>query len=78
MARRVGTRVRHLKLHGALSNTASEDTGIARTCYPAALAVDPDIVLMIFADRPFNDDGTLVGRESVPQEYPGRLQTDRR
>lgn len=83
MARSVGAEVRHLKLHGALSNMASEDAQIARACYEAALRVAPGITLMvlaatpmeavaqelgtpyaaeIFADRPYNDDATLVDR----------------
>lgn len=86
MARALGTEVRHLKLHGALANMASEDAALARTCYRAALEVDPDIIIMvlaatamedvvrdlgcrwvgeIFADRAYNDDGTLVDR-SLP------------
>ncbi|MFV0514968.1 MAG: LamB/YcsF family protein [Jhaorihella sp.] len=86
MARSLGTRVRHLKLHGALSNMASEDQALARACYEAALSVDPGIIVMvlaataqeravrdlgcawvgeIFADRAYDDDGTLVDR-SLP------------
>ncbi len=49
MARRAGGQVRHLKLHGALANMASEDAGLARVCYETALAVDPDIVIMVLA-----------------------------
>ncbi|WP_411889026.1 LamB/YcsF family protein [Yoonia sp. SDW83-1] len=49
MAQRAGGQVRHLKLHGALANMASEDAGLARVCYEAALAVDPDIVIMVLA-----------------------------
>ena len=83
MARAAGTRVRHLKLHGALSNMACVDHAMARACYQAALDADPDIIIMvlaatameevvrelgcswcgeIFADRAYNDDGTLVDR----------------
>jgi len=83
IARSVGAEVRHLKLHGALSNMCSEDGELARACYEAALSVDPDIIVMvltataqetavrdlgcawageIFADRAYNDDGTLVDR----------------
>lgn len=86
MARAAGTEVRHLKLHGALSNMACTDHAMARACYQAALDVDPDIIIMvlaatameevarelgcnwcgeIFADRAYNDDGTLVDR-SLP------------
>lgn len=49
MARRAGGKVRHLKLHGALANMASEDQALAQTCYQAALDVDPDIVIMVLA-----------------------------
>lgn len=86
MATAVGTKVRHLKLHGALANMCSADINMARACYQGALDVDPDIIVMvlaatkqeeavrelgcnwvgeIFADRAYNDDGTLVDR-SLP------------
>ncbi|WP_282021550.1 LamB/YcsF family protein [Ruegeria faecimaris] len=86
MANAVGTQVRHLKLHGALSNMCSVDIDMARACYQGALDVNPDIIIMvlavtnqeeavrelgckwvgeIFADRAYNDDGTLVDR-SLP------------
>ncbi|MES0826399.1 LamB/YcsF family protein [Ruegeria sp. SCP11] len=86
VAKAVGTKVRHLKLHGALANMCSVDIDMARACYQGALDVDPDIIIMvlavtkqeeavrdldckwvgeIFADRAYNDDGTLVDR-SLP------------
>lgn len=49
MARAAGGTVRHLKLHGALSNMTSEDAEMARACYEAALSVDPDIIIMVLA-----------------------------
>ena len=49
MARAAGGTVRHLKLHGALANMASEDVDMARACYAAALAVDPDLIIMVLA-----------------------------
>jgi UPF0271 protein len=49
MARAAGGPVRHLKLHGALANMASEDADLARACYEAALSVDPEIILMVLA-----------------------------
>jgi UPF0271 protein len=49
IARAAGGAVRHLKLHGALANMASEDEGLARACYEAALSVGPDIILMVLA-----------------------------
>jgi len=49
MARGAGAQVRHLKLHGALANMASEDKDVALTCYRAALAVAPDLIIMVLA-----------------------------
>jgi UPF0271 protein len=49
MAAAAGGRVRHLKLHGALANMASADENLARACYEGALAVDPEIILMVIA-----------------------------
>lgn len=49
MARSVGGTVRHLKLHGALSNMTSEDMALAKACYEGALSVDPDIIIMVLA-----------------------------
>lgn len=49
MARSVGAQVRHLKLHGAMANMASEDEAMARACYEAALTVAPDLIVMVLA-----------------------------
>lgn len=49
MARAVGAEVRHLKLHGALANMASEDEGLAHDLYEAALSVAPDLIIMVLA-----------------------------
>ncbi|WP_112322115.1 LamB/YcsF family protein [Oceanibium sediminis] len=49
MTRATGAELRHLKLHGALANIASEDVEIALTCYRAALAVAPELVIMVLA-----------------------------
>ena len=49
MARAAGGQVRHLKLHGAMANMASEDEAMARICYEAALSVAPDIIIVVLA-----------------------------
>ena len=49
VARALGTQVRHIKLHGAPSNMASEDEAMARVCYEAALDVAPDLIVMVLA-----------------------------
>lgn len=72
MATRVGSRVRHLKLHGALSNMASEDAHMARVCYEAALSVQPDLIIMVLS-------GTVM--EQVAKDlgcaYAGEIFADR-
>ena len=49
MAKAVGAKVRHLKLHGAMANMASEDEAMARDLYEAALSVDPDLIIMVLS-----------------------------
>lgn len=49
MATSLRTKVRHVKLHGALGNMTSEDENLARDCYEAALSVDPDLIVMVLA-----------------------------
>ena len=72
MARAAGGTVRHLKLHGALSNMAMADEALARTCYAAALDVAPDIIIMGLA-------GTVM--ENVARElrcnWAGEIFADR-
>ncbi|MBU2980529.1 5-oxoprolinase subunit PxpA [Lentibacter algarum] len=72
IAASVGTQVRHFKLHGALSNMCSEDAGLARLCYEAALRVDPDITLMVLCE---------TAQQSVAQDlganWAGEIFADR-
>jgi UPF0271 protein len=49
MARSIGARVRHLKLHGAVANMASEDPVLARDLFDAALSVAPDLIVMVLS-----------------------------
>ncbi|MFK7877656.1 MAG: LamB/YcsF family protein [Paracoccaceae bacterium] len=49
MAAAFGHKVRHLKLHGALSNMCSEDIEMSKACYEAALSVAPDLIVMVLA-----------------------------
>ncbi|ETD91740.1 LamB/YcsF family protein [Rhodobacter capsulatus] len=49
VAQAKGLKLRHFKLHGALSNITSEDADLARICYGAALAVVPDLKLMVLS-----------------------------
>ncbi|MCA0942570.1 5-oxoprolinase subunit PxpA [Salipiger pacificus] len=72
LARRAGGRVRHLKLHGALSNMAAEDAEIARACFEAALAVDPDLCLVVLPQTAMEQ----VARE-LRADWAGEIFADR-
>src|SRR5690606_29729868 len=83
MAKAEGTRVVHVKAHGALNNMASADHALATVVARAIHAYDPSLVLLApalsqlsvagkefglrvaeeaFADRAYEEDGSLVSR----------------
>ncbi len=72
LARRAGGQLRHLKLHGALSHMAVADPALARACFEAALAVDPEIVLVVLAATPME----AVARE-LGANWAGEIFADR-
>jgi len=92
MARAAGGRVRHLKLHGALSNMAMADAEMARAAYAAALELDPDLIIMVLAATPmeeaakalgcayaaeiFADRGYAEDGTLIPRGQPGAMVTD--
>ncbi len=72
MAASVGGSVRHLKLHGALSNMACVNADMARACYEAALEVAPDIIIMGLAATAMED----IARE-LNCNWAGEIFADR-
>lgn len=79
-----GARLQHIKLHGALYNTAMADEDLAKALIDRVLTIDPEIYFMalsgsvfarlaqdmgarvaqeVFADRAYNEDGSLVSRK---------------
>lgn len=76
MAKRAGGSVRHLKLHGALSNMASTDHDLARACYEAALAVDPDIVIMVLAATAMEEVVKELGCNWAGEIFADRAYND--
>ncbi len=78
-----GTKLQHVKVHGALYNMAARDYHLARAMCEAAAMIDPHLIVLglansewmkagwdagvdirgeVFADRAYQDDGTLVPR----------------
>ena len=76
VARSQGAQVRHLKLHGALANMASEDPEIARACYRAALAVDPEIVLVVRAGTPMQQVARDLGAAWAGEIFADRAYNE--
>lgn len=72
VAQASGLRLRHFKLHGALSNMASEDEALARTCYAAALAVAPELRIMVLAAT-----AQQAAAEALGAAWAGEIFADR-
>lgn len=76
MARAVGANVRHLKLHGALANMASEDDQLAHDCYEAALSVDPGLIVMVLAATAQQDAVHKLGCAWAGEIFADRAYND--
>jgi UPF0271 protein len=76
MARSAGGEVRHLKLHGALANMASEDVAMATACYEGALSVDPDIIVMVLAATQQQDAVEALGCRWAGEIFADRAYND--
>lgn len=76
MARAAGAEIRHLKLHGALANMASEDKATALTCYRAALSVAPDIVVMVLAGTAQEAAVRELGCDAACEIFADRAYND--
>jgi 5-oxoprolinase (ATP-hydrolysing) subunit A len=68
--------VRHLKLHGALANTAAEDFELATALYEAALSVAPDIAIMVLAATEQQAAVQALGCNFVCEIFADRAYND--
>jgi UPF0271 protein len=76
VARANGLRLRHFKLHGALSNMASEDAALARCCYRAALAVAPELRLMVLPATAQEAAAREIGADWAGEIFADRAYND--
>lgn len=76
MARSAGGTLRHLKLHGALANMASEDIELARTCYAAAARLQPEIVIMTLAGTAQEAAADGLGLNRAGEIFADRAYSD--
>lgn len=61
VARAEGGALTHLKLHGALSNMASDDLHMARVCFEAVRDVAPELIIMVLAGTPLQHAAQELG-----------------
>ena len=76
MARAAGAPLRHVKLHGALANMASEDEALARTAYEAALRVAPEAILMVLAGTAQEAAAKAMGAPRANEIFADRAYND--
>lgn len=76
MARACGAEVRHLKLHGALANMTSENKAMALTCFRAALAVAPEIIVMVLAGTAQQAAAAELGCRTACEVFADRAYND--
>lgn len=76
MARAAGGRVRHFKLHGALSNMAMADRDMALTCYQAALRLDPEIIIVALPKTAMEDAVAGLGCAWAAEIFADRAYDD--
>ena len=76
MARAAGADLRHLKLHGALANMASEDKNLARTWYRAAWTVAPDLTVMVLAGTAQEAAAREIGCPAACEIFADRAYND--
>lgn len=77
LASYAGHRLTYVKAHGALSNAASEDAGLARAIARAVKAVDPDLGLLAVALTELVIAGEDAGLVTYQEIFADRGYTDR-
>ncbi len=76
IARLAGGRVRHLKLHGALANMATENEVLARACYEGALSVDPSIIIVVISGTAQARAASALGAAVSHEIFADRVYTE--
>ena len=76
MARVEGLAMTHVKPHGAMSNMASEDAGMALNVAKAVKAFDPALILLAPAGSQLDIAGRNVGLRVAGEIFADRAYTD--
>lgn len=76
LAQANGLRLRHFKLHGALSNMASEEAELARACYATALRLAPEIRLVVLPATAQEAVARALGADWAGEIFADRAYND--
>lgn len=76
MAHALGTELSHIKLHGALSNMASEDRDHARICYEAVRDTAPEAIIMVLAGTVMQEVAEELGLKWAGEIFADRAYND--
>jgi 5-oxoprolinase (ATP-hydrolysing) subunit A len=76
IAARAGTRVAHVKPHGALYNIAESDAGVAAALARAVKAVDPQLIFMAAVGSEMVPAAERLGLRVAQEAFADRTYTD--
>ncbi len=76
IARRAGTRVAHVKAHGALYNTAERDHDVAAAIARAVRSVDESLILVAAAGSAMAEAADRLGLRFAGEGFPDRAYDD--
>src|SRR5690606_19648313 len=71
-ARAAGTRVEHVKAHGALYNRAAEDEATARAIVEGVLQADRDLVVVVLSGSRFEQVAREMGARAACEVFGDR------
>ena len=71
-ARACGTRVEHVKAHGALYNRAADDEATAQAVVEAALQLDPDLVIVALSGSRMEQVARALGARVAAEAFADR------
>ncbi|MFT5006031.1 MAG: UPF0271 protein [Paracoccaceae bacterium] len=76
IARADGAKLRHVKMHGALSNMAMSDPRISRLFVEAVQATSPELLVMAVAGTEIQKAAEAAGAPLVSEVFADRTYTD--